>query len=470
MPKAMKRILTLCALALAALTASAQNYDHLYNNLPIELTQPTAPQIPSLTLNVTDFGAVGDGLTLNTEAFAKAIAALDKQGGGHLVVPAGIFLSGPISLKSNIDLHLQHGAILLATPDRTLHLKDNKPTTFISASKRSNISITGGGIIDGNGEYWRPVKRSKVSDTEWKEYLALGGTVTDDGSLWYPYDLLHYDNYASSPKAQERGRTHLIRLTDCQNILISGVTIQNAPKFHLIPTRCSNVIIDGITVRCPWNAQNGDGIDLSSCRNVLVVGCSVDVGDDGICMKAGAGESGVKYGPCDNILITQNTVFRAHGGFVIGSEFTGGMSNIVVRDNTFAGTDTGLRFKSGIGRGGVCKDIHISNIRMIDIKDEAIVFDCGYENRSAGEAPDAKGVETGLFAPHFCDIHISDVVCHGAETAIAARGLETHRCVYDVTVERSTFFYTKSSEQLSGEVDIRLTDCTFESFSHPQQE
>lgn len=462
----MKQLTTLIvALCATITTALAEGYEKYYVNLPVEMPTPALAEIPSRSVNILDFGGVGDGLTLNTEAFSKAIAALDKQGGGRLVVPAGIWLSGLISLKDNIELHLERGAILLASPDKLHHLKGEKTTTFISASKRRNIAITGEGIIDGNGAHWRPVKRNKVSDEEWKLFLRMGGTVTDDGKLWYPYDLKHYPNIADSYAAQEKLRVHMIRFTDCERVYVSGVTLQNSPKFHIIPTRCREVIIDGIMVRCPWNAQNGDAIDLSSCRNALVVNCVVDAGDDGICMKAGAGERGVEYGPCENILIENNTVFHAHGGFVIGSEYSGGMRNIVVRNNVFSGTDTGLRFKSGIGRGGVCENIYISNIQMTDIKDQAIVFECTYQNRGVGIAvkDDSEMLKAAPFAPNFSDIHISGVVCRGVHTAVAAHGLPSLRTVYDVTVENSTFFYTHKGTDIEN-AELTFENCTFESF------
>lgn len=457
----MKRLLLVVVAFMATLAASAQDYSDYYKNLPVAMPVPALAEIPDRSVLLTDFGAVGDGLTLNTEAFTKAIAALSKQGGGHLIVPAGIWLTGPIALKDNIDLHLEQNAIIMATPDRAQHFKGEKTTTLISASKRKNIAITGEGVIDGGGAMWRPVKRSKVSDVEWKEFLSMGGTVTEDGSLWYPYDLRHYDNIADSPKAQERFRTHLIRFTDCERVYVAGVTLQNSPKFHLIPTRCREVIIDGVSVKCPWNAQNGDAIDLSSCRNALVVNCLVDAGDDGICMKAGAGESGVKYGPCENILIENNVVLRAHGGFVIGSEFSGGMRNIVVRNNRFSGTDTGLRFKSGVGRGGVCENLYISDIYMTDIRGEAIVFECGYVNRPAGEdVNEQKAAIDAPFAPQFTDIHISNVVCRGARTAIEATGIEGLRCIWGVTVENSTFFYTNCDKKIEN-AEIALQNCKF---------
>ena len=275
------------AITFSICMAKADDYSSYYKNLPVNITQATAPVIPNNTVNIKDFGGVGDGLTLNTEAFRKAISALNKKGGGHLVVPSGIWLCGLISLKDNIDLHLEKNAILLASPDKNHFIKekdgkkDTKCSPMISASKRKNISITGEGIIDGNGAFWRPVKRSKVSDTEWKEFTYMGGTEAEEGKLWFPFNLKNYGNVANTPEAQEKMRTHLIRVTDCENVLISGVTIQNSPKFHLIPTRCTNVIVDGVTIRCPWNAQNGDGLDISSCKNVLVVNNTIDVGDDG---------------------------------------------------------------------------------------------------------------------------------------------------------------------------------------------
>lgn len=460
----MKRFFTLAiALLFSCSILFAQNYDSYYTNLPTKLTTPELASIPDNRVNILDFGGVGDGVTLNTEAFRKAISSLEKLGGGHLIVPEGIWLTGLISLKSNIDLHLERNAIIMATHDREQLLKDGKPAPLISASKRKNISITGEGAIDGNGNLWRAVKRSKVSDEEWKLFTYMGGTTTDDGKLWYPFDLKRDDNFASSYSAQEKMRTHLIRLTDCERVYVAGVTLQNSPKFHLIPTRCSDVVIDGVTVHCPWNAQNGDAIDLSSCRNVLVVNCVIDAGDDGICMKAGAGTSGVKYGPCENILIQDNVVYHAHGGFVIGSEYSGGMKRIVVRNNRFCGTDTGLRFKSGVGRGGECEDIYISNIMMTDIKSEAIVFECSYQNRAVGMTDDdsVSPAAEPQFVPHFCDIHISNVICYNSKVAISAQGIEGLKTIFDVEVKNSTFVYTNKATDLTPDTEIKIDGCRF---------
>ena len=395
-------------------------------------------RIPDYFLSVKDFGAVADGVTSNTTAFTKAINALAKKGGGHLIVPEGLYLTGPLSLKDRMDLHLEKGAVILLSPDKAEHVKDGKVQAGISASKRKDVSISGEGVIDGNGQWWRPVKRSKVSDVEWKEFTRRGGTVTEDGSLWYPFNLKLYPNIAADARAQEKMRTHLVRFTDCERVTVTGVTIQNAPKFHLVPSRCKDVIIEGVTVRCPWNAQNGDGIDLMSCTDVRVSGCTVDVGDDGICLKAGAGEKALQDGPCKNILIENNTVYRAHGGFVIGSEFSGGMEDITVRHNTFIGTDTGLRFKSAPERGGVTRNIRISDITMADIKDQAVVFETTYADKAAGYE-DREAAVSQAFVPEFTDIVMERIVCRGCSTALRAAG--TPAMIHGITVRDAVFFY-----------------------------
>ena len=453
----------ICLLALMSVTGWAGEYSTYYRNLPggVSLREPMLPVIPDNSLSLTEFGGVGDGVTDNTEAFAMAVAALAKQGGGHLVVPAGVWLSGPITLKDHMDLHLEKNAMILLTPDRAAHLKSGKAQPGINASKRTDISITGEGIIDGNGEWWRGVKRTKMSDTEWNAYRRMGGTVTPQGDLWYPFNLNHFDNIADTFEEQEKIRTHLVRFTDCERILVQGVTIQNAPKFHLVPQRCREVTIDHVTVRCPWNAQNGDGIDIMQCKEVLIVGNTVDVGDDGICMKGGAGEEGVKNGPCENILIVDNTVFHAHGGFVIGSEFSGGMRNIVVRHNTFSGTDTGLRFKSAPERGGKTENLWISDIYMSDIQGEAVVFETSYADRPVGH-DDRMAPTTQAFLPDFQDIHIARVTCRDCRVGVKASG--TLQMIHDITLEDSLFFYTEEASRIDDRGMLQLKNVRFETY------
>lgn len=457
--------LILFSLLLSLETFAQTDYSSYYRQLPKAMPVAETPSIPDTRVSLADYGGKGDGVTMNTQAFAKAISALNKQGGGHLDVPAGVWLTGLISLKSHIDLHLDRNAVILFSPDKHDLIKnkdgkwDDKASPCITASKRTDVSITGFGVIDGNGEYWRPVKRSKVSDVEWKAYQKLGGTVTDNGQLWYPFQLKHYTNVAESAEAQEEMRTHLVRFTDCDRVLVKDVTLRNSPKFHLVPQRSSNVIIDGVKIVCPWNAQNGDAMDIGNCKNVLIVNNVIDAGDDGICMKGGAGEKGLSYGPCENINIQDNRVYHAHGGFVIGSEFSGGMKNIYVHNNVFAGTDNGLRFKSSAGRGGLTSDIYISNIYMTDISDAAIVFQCDYVDRPAG-SKDKKAEKANQFLPQFNDIHISDVVCRGSAVGVQAHG----EGVMGVDISHSTLFYTDKGTDIGTECNVKMQDVTLKSY------
>ncbi len=466
----MKHFLFLQLCLLLMTTAKADDYSKYYKNLPVNIQMPVVAAIPDKSVSVVDFGAVGDGVTDNTAVFDKAIKQLSKQGGGHVIVPAGIYMTGPIRLRDNIDLHLERNAIIMATPDKTKHMKvdsetgkmASRATPFINASKAKNISITGEGTIDGNGKWWRPVKRGKVSDTEWNQYKAMGGTVSEKGDLWYPFNLKHFDNLTQSAEEEIKLRMHMIRLTECENVLVKGVTLQNAPNFHLVPQRCNNVIIDGVTVRCPWNAQNGDAIDIGQCNRVLIVNNVVDAGDDGICMKGGVGQTARDYGPCQDILIENNTVFHAHGGFVIGSDCSGGMKNIIVRRNTFSGTDTGLRFKSSVGRGGPTENIFISDIFMNDIKDEAIVFETTYFDNHVGANPNQQTQKTVDFVPDFGNIHISNVVCRGATTGVKASGAKG--MVHDIVIENSKIFYTQKPTDISADCDVKLNNVEFMTF------
>lgn len=463
--KLLKHFCAALLLMATATTATAQDYSKYYQNLPTQMAQVKAPVIPDNSVILTEVGGVGDGMTLCTDAFKKGISKLTKMGGGHLNVPAGVWLTGPIMLKSNIDLHLDKNAIILFSPDKRLFVdpsgKSDRCYPGIRASKQTNIAITGEGIIDGNGAQWRPVKRGKVSDVEWKAFMDMGGVERQEDSLWYPWDLKSgYPNIADTPEDQEKKRADLIRVTDCENVLIQGVTVQNSPRFHVHPCYSKNVIVDGVTVRCPWNAQNGDAIDFSDVNIGIIVNCIVDAGDDGLCMKSGNNKPASPANGCADILIEQNTVYHAHGGFVIGSESIQGMKRIVVRNNRFSGTDTGLRFKSNIGRGGKCENVFIQNIVMTDIKDEAVVFQCDYMDRPAGrENPDFAKPANLKNVPDFQDIHISNIVCRGCTTGIKAKGTEAAQCVHDIDITNATIIYNKVATDIdAATTQIKLTD------------
>lgn len=225
----------------------------------------------------------------------------------------------------------------------------------------------------------------------------------------------------------------MVNLVSCKNVWLNGVIFQNSPSWNIHPLMCENVLIEDVQVRNPAFAQNGDGLDLESCKNALVVNSTFDVGDDGICIKSGKDADGRKRGiPCENVLINGCTVFKGHGGFVVGSEMSGGVKNIYVSDCQFLGTDVGLRFKSTRGRGGVVENIYINNISMFDIQTDAITFDLYYGGKSAVEAladgdeakqQNVKKIKVDETTPCFRDININHVICRTARRAAYFNGL-----------------------------------------------
>ena len=361
--------------------------------------------------------------------------------------------------------------MLLFTEDKTQYIipdkkgkEKTKADPCIKAAKVENVGITGQGVIDGQGFYWRPLKHKKLlkgsaeDKAVWDEALALGGVVKDE--IWYPWNLNNgIPNIGSNAEDQESYRYHLVNITDSRNVLIEGVTLRNSPKFHLVPARIQNLIIDNVTIDCPWWAQNGDamdigntqtclvvnckvsagddGIDLMQCRNVLIVNNLVDVGDDGICLKGGAGAEALKIGPCENILIVDNTVFHAHGGFVIGSEFSGGMEKMVVKDCYFDGTDIGLRFKSAPGRGGHCKDIYCEDIVMRNIREDAVFFESGDADKAVGRSATA-GDNKEAFFPDWANFTFRNITCVNPRTAVNVTGLKGSP-VHDLVFENVRF-------------------------------
>lgn len=414
-------------------------------NAPFKMPTVKVPVFADTAFSIKDFGGVNDGQTLNTVAFEKTIAACSAAGGGKVVVPAGLWLTGPIQLKSNINLEVQRGAIILFTSDHTQYpivRASNTSTSYQPASPiygydLKNIAITGEGIIDGAGESWREMKKSKTTEAQWKKLVASGGVVSTDGSIWWPSkEAMEGAAYLKelklkSPKpaaadylpARDALRPYMLYLVNCENILIEGVTIRNSPKFIFYPSKCLNLTIQNANFFNDWYAQNGDAIDISACENVVIYKTNVSAGDDGICMKSSRGKSDVSDAfNLQNILIAGCTVYNGHGGFVIGSNTDGGMRNIFVTDCNFIGTDIGIRVKSNAGRGGVVKDIYICNIYMKDILHEAISFDTYYIDVPAGTVKDTV-LTIRDKTPMFQDFHLSNIYCNGAETAVSITGL-----------------------------------------------
>lgn len=430
--------------------------DDLYSGIEFDMPVVQEPVFPDLTVNLEDFGAVTGGQVKNTKAFADAIEHVYQKGGGKIIVSRGLWLTGPIIFKSNIHLHLEPGAFIIFSKDFDDYplvksifegLETYRCISPIYAADAENIAITGTGVIDGSGEVWRQVKKSKTTEQQWQSLIKSGGLVNKEGNTWYPSEKSFKGSQVSEMNVPQNFksiedyeavkdflRPVMVNFIRCKKILLDGPTFQNSPAWNIHPILSEDITLRNLIIRNPWYAQNGDGLDLESCKNTIIYRCNFDVGDDAICIKSGKNEEGRKRGvPTENAIIKECIVYHGHGGFVVGSEMSGGVRNIHVSNCTFIGTDVGLRFKSTRGRGGIVENIYISNIDMINIPTDAIGFNLYYGGNSPVPEPEQTQVDVKKLSaiippvteetPQFRNIYCKNIVCKGAAKAIHMRGL-----------------------------------------------
>ena len=387
--------------------------------------RPTLPVIPDRVFTLTDFGAVGDGITINTAAFTKAIAAVSKAGGGKLVVPKGIYRTLPFILCSSLDFHLETGAVIQAPdtfsayglPDpSTLHsqaevdAKIGKPVPLISGSHLHDLAITGAGLIDGNGAMW----------WAWSERAARASTT---------------------PGRFVCSRAHLLVINGCERLHVADITLMNSPKFHLVPSNITDLTIERVKVRAPFDAPNTDAIDPGPVTNALIRDCDIDTGDDDIVIKSGG----------TNVLIENCTIKHGHG-ISIGSGTTVGINNMLVRHCTFEGTDNGIRIKSMLGNGGPVANVRYTDIRMKNVANAIMLF----LDYSDNNVPDFKGDPT--LVPSIRDVLIDHVVIENSTTAGRIVGLPGSR-ITGITLR---------DVQLTAEKDFDIKDAEAPIFENVQ--
>lgn len=398
----------------------------------------TVPQFKRLEVLLSDCGAISGKLDIetgrhNARVINNKVKELSENGGGTIVIPKGIWASAPIRLLSDVSIRIESQGLL-----KFIKSKEDYPLIItnyegqpcirtvspITAENAVNVAITGMGMVDGSGDEWRPVKKFKVTDKQWEQLLKKSDNVfeTKETQIWMPTksSLLGNEKNIQSDKdeALEEARDYydfyrpvMVSLRHCTNVLLSGVTFMNSPAWNIHPFFCENVTIDNIKVRNPYYAQNGDGIDVESCTNVHIHHSVFETGDDAICIKAGKNAIARTIdGTCSNIYIHDCVVNEGHGGFVIGSEMSRGVKDILVENCTFIGTDVGVRMKSALGRGGVVENITIRNIDMVNIKGEAVILTMGYVlnllNRNETIAMDNEED-----VPYFRNIDMDGIVC-----------------------------------------------------------
>ena len=377
--------------------------------LPFDMPSVEPPAFPDRAFDVRDFGAVDDGTTSNTQAFQRAIEVCHLEGGGVVLISAGTWITGPIHLRSNVNLCLENNALVRFSKQ----FSDYLPVVFtrwegvecynysplIYARACENIAVTGEGAFDGQGEAW----------WHWKKLQqAAAKTLYDAEFDGVPVEKRVYGTEEAALRPQ------FLQSVNCRNVLVEGVTFLNGPMWTMHPVYCENVLIRGVTVRS--EGPNTDGLNPDSCRNVLVEDCAFSTGDDCIAINSGMNEDGWRVGrSCENIVIRNCHMSRGHGAVAIGSGMSGGVRNVYVSDCRFTGGDRGIRLKSMRGRGGFVENVYFEHIQMAGLRREAIVLNMFYGSSTAASRSNA--------APIFRDIFIRDVNCESAGAAIAIRGL-----------------------------------------------
>lgn len=316
--------------------------------------------IPDTTFNVADYGAVGDGQTLATEAIQKTIDAAAEAGGGKVIFPAGTYLSGALFVKSNVDLHIGEGVVIQAIQDnshyprrwtRIAGVEMEWPAALINVYDEKNVRITGKGVIDGNGKYW------------WDKFW---GDPKYSGGMWIEYKnkgirwAVDYDCERVRP----------VVVWESEDVLLKDFTVKRAGFWTVSLTYSTRVHVDGLVVRnnIGGHGPSSDGIDTDSSKDILVENCDIDCNDDNLCIKAGKDADGLRVNrPAENI-VYRNCITRAgHGLITLGSETSGGMRNIEVYGLKAIGTNIGIRFKSAKVRGGLIENIWFHDIKMQDV-------------------------------------------------------------------------------------------------------
>jgi polygalacturonase len=397
------------ALSLPPILWSKQKADlTTYNKSDYYQALVTGTSYAGLFYDVRKFGAVGDGKTLASPGIQEAIDEASIRGGGMVIVPPGSYLSGALFMRSNVHLHIMAGATLSGSHNFYHYpavdgiwegIRRKVYSSIITGHDLENVSITGRGVIDGQGELWWQAHH------ETREVRRVHGIATRPP-----------ENPPGSPLKWPRPR--IINLYNCKNVLISGLKIVDSPSWTIHPVYCENVSIEDLTIIVPYESPNTDGINPDSSKNVRIANCYVDCGDDCVTIKSGYNEFGREVGiPCENIVVTNCTFLRGRGGVVVGSEMSGDVRNIVVSNCTFDGTLRGLRIKTGRGRGGIVENFHASNCVMREIGDAAFSITMFYGDVESTP----QDIDEGI--PTIKDVYWSDIIVSNSNKTADFRGL-----------------------------------------------
>ncbi len=416
------------------------------------------PNFPSKQYKITDFGAVADGKTLNTDAIKKAIEICNKEGGGQVVVSGGIFLTGAVHLKSNVNLVVKEGATLKFSTNT----KDFLPVVqtrwegndcynyspLIYANNQTNIAITGKGTIDGqasdkNWWSWKGFHRGSNGE-------AMPSQVDPEGRPL----LTQWDNTKTPLSERKMGEGHylrpqLINFIFCRKVKIENVTLLNSPFWVIHPLLSEDIIVRGVKISS--HGPNSDGCDPESCKNVLIENCIFDTGDDCIALKSGRNFDGRRANvPVENVLIRNCKMKDGHGGVVMGSEISGGCKNIFAEDCEMNSPqlERAIRIKTNNHRGGVTEDVYIRNLTVGEVREAVVKINCSYDPREG----------QGNFLPVVKNVNILNVTSKKSEYALSIVGIKGENCVKNISIKNCRFSGVGKGNRVNYVENLNLTD------------
>jgi polygalacturonase len=411
--------------------------------------------------SIVSFGGIGDGVNDNSNAFHAALNAIKEAGGGTLLVGEGIWRTGPLEFFSHTTLLLDEGAVISLIPEPArytpvwtrwegLECYAMHPCVF--ATGQEDIAIRGKGAIDGNGQYWWDAVRKKKSGGQKRpqtpEELALA--ALNQG----------YENQPSGGGGRNIQflRPPLVQFFNCSRIRLEGITLGNSPFWTIHPVYCNGVVFSALAVVNPPDAPNTDGVDIDSCEDVLIENCHVTVGDDGIALKSGSGEDGIRAGkPSHHITVRDCTIESGHGGIVIGSETAGGISEVLAENCLFRGTDRGIRIKTRRGRGGTIQDLEFRKLTMENNLCPLAInmyYRCGAEHLDAYFSTEALPVNATT--PVIRNIRISDIKATGCRASAGFIAGLPESPIENISVTRCEFSTDERSGVSPDESDMFL--------------
>ncbi len=437
---------------------TGQVTDAPWEKMKLVLKEVKEPSFKNKTYNIIDFGAVADGVTNNAQSINKAIQACAKNGGGIVLVPVGKYLTGAIHLDNNVNLHLEEGAEILFSTNPAdypivhtswegTELMSYSP--LIYAYKKSNVAVTGKGILNGqaNNENWWWWCGSK--NYGWKEGMLK---QNDSGSRLRLIALAE-QGVPVTDRVFGAGtylRPNFVEFFECTNVLLKEVKIINAPFWVIHPIKSSNVIVDGVTVES--HGPNNDGCDPEYSKNVIIKNCTFNTGDDCIAIKSGRDEDGRRVGiPSENIIVQNCKMIDGHGGVVMGSEISAGVRNVFVENCAMdsPNLDRAIRIKSNSKRGGLVENVYVRNLDIGQVKESVLIIDMFYN---------VYGGQTGTFIPQVQNVFLENIkVKNGGKYGILAKGYK-ELPIKNVVFKNVTIDKVEKAYSVENVVGLQLID------------